>query len=229
MYDAYMVTDDLSLIVTAHPDDETLFFAGLILSRPKTRWHVICVTDGNADGQGQKRRNDFKNACRDLGVQSHSWLGLPDIFEQRLDIEKLRTELATFHPKEVFTHGILGEYGHPHHQDVSYATHLQFEGLCPVTSVAYNCQPEWVVNLDPFAWSLKSRILTTHYLTETQRFYNFLPITFTEGFVTVDTNEVRALYSYLTKNSPLNSEALKVYKPIAHYLKARHPLDNRPF
>jgi hypothetical protein len=224
-----MVMDDVSLIVTAHPDDETLFFAGLILSRPKTRWHVVCATNGNADGLGEKRRHDFEKACRTLNVANTSWLGLPDVFEKRLPEEQIISRLPKVNVTEVFTHSIIGEYGHPHHQDVSYAVHHQFKDRCPVYSVAYNCSPEFKVVLNDDHWRIKCEILTSTYLNETKRFYNLLPVTFAEGFVQVAFDEVKSLYQYLTKEKSLDPVPIKVFRNILPYLMARHPLENRPF
>ena len=43
------------LLVVAHPDDETIFFAGVIQSKRDLPWHLVCLTDGNADGRGKER------------------------------------------------------------------------------------------------------------------------------------------------------------------------------
>lgn len=224
-----MATEDSSLIVTAHPDDETIFFTGLILSRPKTRWSVVCVTDGNADQNGLHRIEDLKAACKRLGVESVSTLGFPDKFEERLDTEALQEQLSSFSAKEVFTHGVLGEYGHPHHQDVCFAAHKCFFGNVPVYSVAHNCFPDFTVNLSQEMWNLKSEIYSQCYFSETRRFIQMLPIQPTEGFTKVSMDEVSAIYHFLAKKQPLNPQALCAYKALEPYLEDMAANTDRPF
>lgn len=224
-----MAKEDFTLIVTAHPDDETIFFAGLILSRPKTRWKVVCATDGNADDNGLHRIEDLKKACEKLGITSVETLGFPDRFEQRLDTDLLQEMLIKFHPQEVFTHGILGEYGHPHHQDVALATHKAFSTKCPVYSVAHNCFPDFKVALTRKVWEIKSEIYRNCYFTETRRFIQMLPITFTEGFSKVTLHEVEAIYNYLIGREPLDKKALSYYAAIEPYFEDIASDKSRPF
>src|ERR1035438_7598997 len=105
-----------ALVIVAHPDDETIFFGGAILSL-RYAWDVVCLTDGDADGKGQKRAEDFKLACKRLGAKKAHILGFKDRFESRLDIDSVESQLNEFVKangpyKVMFTHGPLGEYGH---------------------------------------------------------------------------------------------------------------------
>ena len=224
-----MATEDSSLIVTAHPDDETIFFTGLILSRPKTRWTVVCATDGNADHNGLHRIEDLKAACKKLGVENVTTLGFPDRFEDRLDTGALQEMLSSISAKEVFTHGVLGEYGHPHHQDVCFATHQTFFGKIPVYSVAHNCFPDVTVNLSQEMWYLKSELYSQIYYSETRRFIQMLPIQFTEGFTQVTLDEVSAIYYFLAKKQPLDPKALCVYRALEPFLEDMIANTERPF
>lgn len=206
-----------NLIVVAHPDDETLFFAGLIQSVKTQPWKVICVSDGNADGQGSKRAGQLAEACRQLKVKSLEHWDFPDIYEKRLDIGRLVARLkALENINQVYTHGILGEYGHPHHQDVSFAVHQAFAN---VFSVAYNCYMKKLIKLSPKQFQLKAQILSTVYLSETRRFAPFLPATFVEGFTPVDTKEVATIYEWITKKKEPNLSELKIYRWYFEYLK----------
>src|SRR5690349_14243249 len=102
-----------ALVVVAHPDDEALFFSGLVMSK-KAYWHIVCVTDGNADGKGESRQTQFQRSCKALGAKHSTCLNLTDQFEVRLDQNRLINALQPFHQyKKVFTHSVLGEYGHP--------------------------------------------------------------------------------------------------------------------
>ena len=217
-----------NLLCVAHPDDETLFFGGL-LQRQKGNWRVVCVTDANADGQGAMRRKQFEKAMRLLGVAHNDWLGFPDIYENRLDVDRLINELRSLPaPKEIYTHGILGEYGHPHHQDVSYSVHEAFPASERLYSSAYNAFPEVKIALSQKEFELKCRILTEVYGTETSRFLNLLPATSSEGFVKLDRKEVRAIYDFVAHNEPLKTRQLKTYRWLTEFIST-HRAFPRPF
>ena len=66
------------LLVTAHPDDEAMFFAPTILSLSPRRdinlFHV-CLSNGNADGLGSIRRSELSHSLDILGVsRQNRWL-----------------------------------------------------------------------------------------------------------------------------------------------------------
>ncbi len=218
-----------NLIVVAHPDDETIFFGGLMQRHRSREWTVVCMTDGNADGEGRKRKKQFEDACRKQGVKDAQWWGYPDIFENRLDTEKIERELAGLpNPHEVYTHGIIGEYGHPHHQDVSYAVHKAFEKHPRVYSAAYNTHPDFSIVLSKNEFAKKTDVLTQVYGSETSRFLNLLPATAFEGFLHLEMKEVEAIYRFYAKKKPLKSDDLRAYKWLAEFIKSRRD-QKRPF
>lgn len=115
------------LLVVAHPDDETIFFGGLLQKEKSLPWKVICVTDGNADSRGKERAEEFLKATKLFGVKDTEHWNYPDLFTSRLPLKEITERLSTLpKPKEVYTHGPIGEYGHPHHQDVCLATYRAF-------------------------------------------------------------------------------------------------------
>lgn len=206
-----------SLVVVAHPDDETLFFGGLLLSHPRTRWKVICVTDAGADGKTDQRLEEFKKALRTLGVcESEEW-HFPDQYEKRLDFNAIAEKLKALpRPRAVYTHGAFGEYGHPHHQDISRAVHDAFEKRAPVWSPAYNAYPEKVIRLRRPVYEKKMKLLTEIYGNETKRFLHLLPATWMEGWVKARAGEVRALHDALRGASPFpDLKTLRTYRGIA--------------
>lgn len=225
-----MSTKKFNLMVVAHPDDETIFFGGTLLTHRRYPWKVICVTDGNADGQGAQRKKDFESACRQLKVWKAEMWDFQDRFEQRLDLARLSTRLLEVgRPQGVFTHGILGEYGHPHHQDVCMAVHRTFKNPIPIWSVAYNSFPQKQFRLSKKAFLIKQKVLSQIYFSQTNNFARWLPCTTTEGIHQVHRNEVEALYSFLC-GGQLNESSLKIYKGFTPYLENfRRALEQRPF
>jgi LmbE family N-acetylglucosaminyl deacetylase len=220
-----------NLLVVAHPDDETLFFAGLLLREKKKRWHVVCVTDGNADGQGAERHRQFAKACKTLGVASYDFFNLPDLYQKRLDLKTLKEKLFALPEFEaIYTHGPTGEYGHPHHQDVSFAVHECFAKNKPVWSVAHNCEPDRSIHLNSHEYKIKSGILSKIYLSETERFIGFVPSTSSENFCRISFTEVREIYNYLISDRTALPRSLKKYKWFKPYFKSfRERLRKRPF
>ena len=213
-----------NLLVVAHPDDETIFFGGLLQVYRRKPWKVICVTDGNAGGEGDKRRADFAAACRKMRVASCEMWDFVDRYDQRLDVDAIVARLAGERPTEMFTHGPLGEYGHPHHQDVSLAVHRAF---ATVWSPAYNAYAEKVVRLPRKLYKVKCDILSKTYFSETHRFARHLPATSVEGFAKVDAKEVAAIHAYL-RGGP--QPRLKAYAWFAPYLETfRQQSSERPF
>ncbi len=211
-----------ALVVVSHPDDEALFFGGLMLTK-KFNWHVICVTDGNADGLRNERRIQFRQSCKVLGVKTAECWNFSDIFEKRLDISKLESKLRLIEKVKkydsVFTHGILGEYGHVHHQDVSYAVHSVFAKKARVYSVAYNTYPDLKVALSQKNYKIKTKVLWDIYSGETRRLLHFLPATSFEGFSRIPIKEISAIYSWLSTGTKLNKAAIKYHSWLIPYLK----------
>jgi LmbE family N-acetylglucosaminyl deacetylase len=218
-------------LVVAHPDDETIFFGGTLMSLKKRGWKVIVVTDGNADGQGASRHAQLSEACRLLGVRNFEQWDFPDRFETRLNVDAIMERLAAEKPNVVFTHGIIGEYGHPHHQDVSYAVHKHFQKKAPVWSVAYNSFASKTVRLTRQIYQRKARIFSEVYRSETIRFASILPVFGSEGFQRTGWNEIEHLYSFFTDRlESVESDRLKTYRWFAPYLlEQKKASQNRRF
>lgn len=122
------------LIAVAHPDDELLFFGGLIqrLSASGFRIDVACATSHFASSVlTSARRAEFHKSCWTLRTHA-TLLGFRDGPEP-LPIAKVATRLQAMQGglryAAVYTHGVWGEYGHRHHRDVSLAVHHTFPGV----------------------------------------------------------------------------------------------------
>lgn len=205
------------LIIVAHPDDESIFFGGLMLSSKKATTHLVCVTDGNADGDKSNRQKQFLLAANKFGVDKIHFFNLPDRYNKRLSIKKIQEKLHALEkllkPQlEIYTHGPIGEYGHPHHQDVSFAVHQYYRKKRPVYSPAYNCAADTFIHLNEKLFLEKAKIMSQIYFSETNRFINILPATTCEGFCKIDLREATSIYQFFVHSKLKSPKYLKKYK-----------------
>ena len=219
------------LLVVAHPDDETIFFGGLLLSQRSLPWHVICLTDGNADGRGDERKKEFAAATKLLGVKKAEHWSYLDKFPDRLPVDEIVARLRALPlPKEIYTHGPLGEYGHPHHQDACLATHRAFGKAAKIYSPAWNCPVDKVVKLTEAQFRKKTKAFAEIYRKETDSFLNILPNMAVEPFRAFQAKEVEALVGYIRRERPLDTKALKNEAWLAEILPGlRDKLETRLF
>lgn len=95
-------------LVVAHPDDESLWFGGLLASEPGD-WTIVCCSIPRADPE---RAWKFFNACEVLGAKARL---LP--YTEAGPKEPLPhlglIDLSGF--DQVVTHNSVGEYGHFQH------------------------------------------------------------------------------------------------------------------
>ncbi len=115
-----------ALVIVAHPDDETIWMGGMILSSKNIDWTIFSLCRGNDPDRAPK----FKKVCKYYNAR-----GLISDLEDEgiMDIEKSLPEIkkriiANFAGKKfayIFTHGYNGEYGHERH----LGTHLAIKNL----------------------------------------------------------------------------------------------------
>lgn len=69
---AFLTTGDKKnvLLVIAHPDDESMFFSPTInyLTSRRHNLHILCMSNGNADGMGNIRKDELHWACAVLKI-----------------------------------------------------------------------------------------------------------------------------------------------------------------
>lgn len=105
-----------SLMIVAHPDDETIWGANHLKNG---NYLVICITNGD----NETRSKEFYEVMNQVGSQG-IMLKYPDKTDGKKDDWKSSKEAITKdiqyiikqnHWKKIVTHNPDGEYGHPHH------------------------------------------------------------------------------------------------------------------
>jgi LmbE family N-acetylglucosaminyl deacetylase len=160
-----------ALVVVAHPDDETIFFGGLLASLVAggADVDVLSVTSTFASAAaGAVRRAEFREACAFWGVRS-LLLGFKDSRGERsLPVDAVASAIARCGRgtsyDEVATHGVWGEYGHAHHRDVCRAVHRALGA--GVWSLAGPAPAERTIALGEDGLRAKRRVATTAYRSQ---------------------------------------------------------------
>jgi LmbE family N-acetylglucosaminyl deacetylase len=109
-------------VIVAHPDDETLWTGGIILSHPSWQWFTVCLCRGS-DKDRAPRFHNALNILKSEGVMGD----LDDGPEQKpLDEKEVECTILELLPLKYFdliiTHNPSGEYTrHIRHEEVSKA------------------------------------------------------------------------------------------------------------
>ncbi|KAE8154342.1 putative deacetylase LmbE-like domain-containing protein [Aspergillus avenaceus] len=191
---AYYLSDDPRLVplalrnaksilfVTAHPDDETLFFGPSIAYRrddPQVRRSLLAVSSGNYEGIGDLRRVELHKSCAKLSIsRAHCAVldraDLQDNPRQWWNEDKV-ADLVTAYVRKwkvdliiTFDHG--GVSGHINHRAISAG--VRADRLCPskrpsAPQVYIAIRP--YTYLPPIYWRILKAIFTTPLDDQVQR------------------------------------------------------------
>lgn len=109
-------------VIVAHPDDETLWVGGTILSHPLWLWYIVCLCRGSDKERAPKFYNALK-AFKSGGIMGDLDDGPDQNPLSEKDVERAIIQLLP--PKHfdlVITHNPTGEYTkHLRHEEVSKA------------------------------------------------------------------------------------------------------------
>ncbi|PKU69295.1 N-acetylglucosaminyl-phosphatidylinositol de-N-acetylase isoform X1 [Dendrobium catenatum] len=117
------------LLVVAHPDDESMFFAPTILYLTSNghNLYILCISNGNSEGKGNIRKEELYRACATLKVPLQQikvvdHLDLQDGFGKPWNHQLLAAFVEEEIKKQcidvVITFDNYGVSGHPNHRDV---------------------------------------------------------------------------------------------------------------
>lgn len=119
-----------TLLVTAHPDDEVMFFAPTLLKLKEVGAVVdlLCLSTGNYEGLGPVRVDELAEAARRLGLREVRVIDskdLPDdprVTWSEDHIENIvRSVAKEFHSQSIVTFDEIGVSCHPNHIAVARA------------------------------------------------------------------------------------------------------------
>ncbi|KAI0315707.1 N-acetylglucosaminylphosphatidylinositoldeacety la se [Amylostereum chailletii] len=120
------------LLLTAHPDDEAFFFGPTVTSlTSQAEIYSLCLSTGDADGEGKTRMEELSDSLEVLGVdQDKHWVldieGLKDNFTARWDAkliaDTVRPYILEHHITTILTFDPVGVSSHPNHLSLFHGT-----------------------------------------------------------------------------------------------------------
>ncbi|TVU16617.1 hypothetical protein EJB05_40190 [Eragrostis curvula] len=194
------------LLVVAHPDDESMFFAPTIffLKSKGHNIHILCMSQGNADGLGHTRKDELYYACdtfkiprKQVKVLDHP--KLQDGFHEKWDHGLLAgltmEQVQLWDIDTILTFDSYGVSGHPNHQDVHHGIckYLQENGQGNIE--AWELVSLLHEILGPPSLDFLVRLIRSRFIVERNRqciaFLNFSMLSLVKGIDLASLNILR--------------------------------------
>jgi len=130
-------------IIVAHPDDETIFCGGTMLTYPEWEWNIICMTHRRESIRGIQFRRAIKYLeFFGVNVVSNTMSGMEDEGQDLTDKDKDKWKSALMHNNiksdVIFTHNSKGDYLANHHIELNKIVRELYEGvwefICPAVT-----------------------------------------------------------------------------------------------
>lgn len=162
------------LAVIAHPDDETIFMGGTILSNPSFIWKIMCATYEEDSPRAQEALKAIRY-YRAWGIDIEiMFLGHKDkhkIPDGGIDHVKLSSQLLDYRswPDIVITHNEKGDYGNNAHISVNQAVMDIFPNAWEILCEEANLFPivkrdiTWEIKLSPVIQERKRQVFVECY------------------------------------------------------------------
>lgn len=114
-----------TLIITAHPDDEVMFYSPMIkyLNELNCKIKILCLSTGNYDGIGKIREEEFRTVSKELRMEDNVIIDhkdLQDHYSQKWNEKAVSEEIKVFIEKNkdigtIITFDENGVTKHPNH------------------------------------------------------------------------------------------------------------------
>jgi N-acetylglucosaminylphosphatidylinositol deacetylase len=129
------------LVVTAHPDDEAMFFSPFLTAHCSDDVFLLCLSTGNYEGLGDKRRMELYKSCAyynipgdRVRVMDHTDLqdGPDNTWDPSLIAQIVLDEYTTLQPSPttIVTFDDGGVSGHPNHIATYYGVQYAAARIC---------------------------------------------------------------------------------------------------
>lgn len=137
------------LVVVAHPDDECMFFGPTIfrLCEQDVDVHLLCLSNGNYEGEGSVRRVELWAACSVLGIPQQNIVlvtdsrlqdGHKELWPAPVIAKLVEHRLESLDIDTLVTFDRGGVSSHPNHSAVFYAVAYMFvENKIPKNCAVY--------------------------------------------------------------------------------------------
>jgi N-acetylglucosaminylphosphatidylinositol deacetylase len=162
------------LLLTAHPDDEVMFFVPSIRAFKLAGYdiHVVCFSTGNFDGLGSIRSKELEVCSNLLGISSVECLDLPEfpddsgVFWKEQDVaSRISIIVKKLAPDLLLTFDERGVSGHLNHRSLYKGVRFYLESRKGSASVCSDIP----------AYSLSSISLIRKFTSFLDIFVTFLP------------------------------------------------------